>query len=220
MRHKREVGTIASLKEERHTSHEAEHGGVGLGIKNTDRDLESTSDDTKRVKPDLLAVDLTRLPVEEIRDHTTERTEHDVQETKHGCPASCAGLAERLEVLQVVSAEDGVDGKLSAERAEITCDDNGGLRADDDTYGFVEGGLNDDFSHGGGEHFLLARDGFMVEGAMLGARDVGFLVQALLIRRAGGVGTGCLVGDRTRDIDDVGVDTMCLEVMLDGEVTL
>lgn len=181
MRHKREIGTVASLEKECHRGHEPEHGGMGVGIEDPDRDLESTSDDAECMQKDLLAPDLTRLGVEEIGHQASRRTTDDVQKTEHSSPATGTSLAEGLEVLKVVASEDGVDGQLGAEGAEVADRDNGGLWAEDNGHAFVEGGLDDYFTAGDGEHLLLAHGGFLIEGAVLGACDVGFLVQFLLV---------------------------------------
>jgi len=60
-----------------------------------------------------------------------------------------------LEVGEVVSAEDGVGGKLGTERVEVACGRNGRLQVEDDRHGFLERWLSNDFAAGSVKHFLL-----------------------------------------------------------------
>ena len=57
--------------------------------------------------------------VDDIGDHATCWAKEDVKETEHGGPSPRCSLRERVEVLEVVCAEDGVNGKLTAEGAGV-----------------------------------------------------------------------------------------------------
>lgn len=194
-----EAGTVAGLEEEGHTGDEAEHGGLGVGVGQADGNLEATADDAEEVEPDLLGPDVAGGTVQNVRDDTAERTEDDVEETKHGSPATGTGLAESLEVLEVVGAENGVDGKLSTEGAHVDGGDDNGLGADGDHEGVLEGGLLDNLAVGSVEEFLVAELGVVADGLVLHLGSVGLLggglggcrlVARLLLDAGGGGGRG------------------------------
>jgi len=154
---------------------------VRLGVENTDSDLESTADDSQRVKPHLLVPHASSLAVDEISDKAACGTGGDVQETEHCCPSPSTSLAELREIVEVVGTEDRIDSELGTEGAEVAEGDDGGLWGEDHGHCFLERGLDNDLSTGGIEHLLLRHAGFVVEVAMLGLCDLGFFVDALLV---------------------------------------
>lgn len=181
VRDKSKVCAIASFEKERHSSHESEHGGVRLGVEDADCDLESTADDTQGVEPYFLVPHAACLAVDEIGDEATCGTEDDVQEAEHCCPATGTGLKELGEVVEIVGAENGVDGELSTEGAEVAERYDSGLRCEDNGHCFLEARLDDDFSAGGIQHCLLGNDNFVVKITMLSLGDAAFFFPALLI---------------------------------------
>ena len=200
--HEREIGAVARFEEEGHTGDEAEHGAVGMGIGETDGDEEGTSEDGEHVDEDLLAPDV-GVAVDEVGDDASQGPEDDVEEAEHGRPLPRAGLFQRGEVFHVVGAQDGVDGQLSAEGAEVGACGHEGLRADDDGEGLFEAGLGDDLAAGGVEHLLFADLRFVVVVGSIFAGGVvaDFLSAAVRAARAGAVIFGA-VHQVAGDVDD------------------
>ena len=107
--HEAEDGAVGALEEEGHARDEAEHGALVVAVGEADGDLERAGDDGIRVDEVLLAPDA-GAGVDGVGEESARGPAHDVQQTEHGGPAAGARLAEGFEVLEVVGAEDGVDG--------------------------------------------------------------------------------------------------------------
>lgn len=163
MRHEREIRAIARIHEEGHASHKPEHRVLVMRVCKADSDEEDAADDGHEVDPDLLAPDVA-VAVDDVGDDAAGGAEGHVEEAEHGRPAPGAGLLEIGEVLGVVGAEDGVDGELGAEGAEVAACQDQGLRTQDHGESFFKAGLLDDFAAGGVEHLLLSNLGFVVMG--------------------------------------------------------
>ena len=126
VRDEAEDGAVGALEEEGHAGDEAEHGALVAAVGQADGELEHAGHDGVRVDEALLPPD-TGAGVDGVGYETAEGAEHDVQETEHGGPATGAGLTERFEVLEVVGAQDGVDGQFGAEGAEVAAAGDEGL---------------------------------------------------------------------------------------------
>ena len=220
VRDEREVGAVAALEEEGHAGDEAEHGGRMARVGEADGDEEATRDDSVRVQEHLLAPDA-GTGIDEVGDDAAERAEDDVEEAEHGGPVAGPGLAEGGEVLDVVGAQDGVDGQFGAKGAEVAAREDEGLQGEDDVHGFAEGRFDHDLAPGGVQHLLLADLRFVVEGtvALVGRRELQLLVVAGC-RRAFGAGCGCpLAGDLARDVHHISRDAVARQVLLGVQVT-
>lgn len=193
MRHQGEIRAVASFQEEGHAGDEAEHGMFVVWVREADGEEEDTGDDAGEVDPDLLAPDVA-VAVDDVGDDAAGGAEGDIEEAEHGGPAAGAGLKEVGEVLDVVGAEDGIDGELGAERAEVaTCQDEG-LRAEDDGHGFFEAGFLDDLAAGGVKHLLLPNLGLVVMvGGVFAGGAVADLFGAVSVRWAVGAGAVLVV---------------------------
>jgi hypothetical protein len=221
VRHESEYRTVGSLEEESHAGNEAEHSALVVRVHDTDGDLEGPADNSKDVLPDLLAPDRSSLLVQEIGNQSTTRTENNVQKTEHGGPATSASLTKLGEVLEVVRAEDGVDSELSTERAEVAEGEHESLDRKDHVHSFLEGGLDDNFTLGSLQHFLLTHGNFAVEGPVLGLGKVGFFIQTLLGGASGGGVASILVSNCTWDSNEaIDADTMGLQVLLHSNLTI
>ena len=97
-----------------------------MRVSETDGNEKCACYESKGMDEDLLAPDA-EMGINRIGDETTSWAERNVQETEHGGPTARAGLSQDFEVLQIVVAEDGVDGQFSAEGAEIGASLNEGL---------------------------------------------------------------------------------------------
>ncbi len=220
MRDKGEVGAVAALEEEGHAGDEAEHGRRVMRVGEADGDEEAAGDDAVGVEEDLLAPDA-GAAVGEVGDDAAERAEDDVEEAEHGGPVAGAGLAEGGEVLDVVGAQDGVDGQLAAKGAEVAARDDERLEGEDDLHRFAEARLDHDLAAGRVQHLLLADLCFVVEGsaALVGGGEL----ELLLVAGCGwtlGAGGGCsLVGDLARNVHYVSRDAMVGQVLLGMQVT-
>ena len=126
MRHKRKDSPVASLEEERHARNQPKHGVHVFGIRRADGDQKGAGNDGKGMNEVLFGPDI-GAAVQLVRDEASQRPEDDVQEPKHGCPITAPRLAQRSKVLNVVGAENGVDGQLRAERAKVCARDDEGL---------------------------------------------------------------------------------------------
>src|SRR5947209_8733717 len=111
MRYQCKVGAISGLQEESHTSEETDKGRAV--VSHTNRNLECTREERETVNPHLLGPDGMCASVNEISDEATGGTEDNVHQTEHCCPIAAASLSKLWEVLEIVRAEDGVDGQLS-----------------------------------------------------------------------------------------------------------
>ena len=180
VRHEAENRAVAGFQEECHGGNEPEHGGMGFRVSGADGDEEGTGDYGEDVNEVLLAPNV-RAPIDEIREHPASRAADDVEKAEHGSPASGSRLLEGRKVLDVVGAEDGVDGELGAKGAEVGATGDKGLERENYGHGFFEAGLDDDFTARGIEHLLLADLGFVVVRRSVFAR--GLEVDLL--------GTGC-----------------------------
>ena len=179
VRHEREIRSVATFEEKRHAGDEAEHGALVVRVDEPDGDEEGTGDDTVRVDEHFLAPDA-GVRVDEVGNDAAERAEEDVQEAEHGGPPTGAGLAEFGEVLDVIGAEDGVDGQLAAEGVEVAAGQDEGLQGEDDAHRFAEGRFDDDFAARRVEHLLLADLGFVVgdDVSLVGGGELEFFVVA------------------------------------------
>jgi hypothetical protein len=122
-------------------------------------DPRNSNDDSKNDNannPKHLPIGHALVLGDDAEDDATERTEDDVEETGHSCPSTGAGLTELGEVLEVVCAEDSVDGEFSTEGTEAEHYDLCCLWTEDDRHGFLEGWLHDNFSMSGIEHLLFS----------------------------------------------------------------
>ena len=126
VRHEAEDGAVGALEEEGHAGDEAEHGALVLAVGETDGDLEHAGDDGVGVDEVFLAPNA-GTGVYGVGEETAKGATCDVQETEHGGPAAGAGLTESFEVLEVVGAEDGVDGQFGAEGTEVASAGDEGL---------------------------------------------------------------------------------------------
>jgi len=156
-----EDGAVGRLQEERHPRHEPEHGALGVTIRDADGDLEDAGEDGEGVHEILLPPHAAAL-VDDVREDPAGGSEEDVQQPEHGRPSPAAGLAERFEVLEVVGAQDGVDGELGAEGAQVAAHGDEALEGEDDGEGFFESGFADDLPARRVQHLLLADLGFVV----------------------------------------------------------
>lgn len=219
VRHEAEDGPVGALEEEGHAGHEAEHGALVAAVREPDGDLEGPRDDGVGVDEVLLAPDA-GAGVDGVGEEAAQGAEGDVEQAEHGGPAAGARLPEGGEVFEVVGAEDGVDGELGAEGAEVAAAGDEGLQGEDDGHRLLEAGFADDLAAGDVEHLLLADLGFVVEAALALAGGVVFDLGVWVAgRRARFGGRRRLVGgDLPGDLDDVAGDAVLIEVLLGGEV--
>ena len=141
-----EVGTVAGFEEDSHDGDQTDHLAEVRGIELADDDEEDAGHDADEVDPHLLCPEVVVCPlVDQVADEAASRASDDVEKTEHGGPATGLRLAEILEVLEVVRAEDGVDGEFAAERADVAGAEHDGLDRGCNFHGFFEGGLLDDF---------------------------------------------------------------------------
>ena len=158
MRHKRIRHAIRAFQKKRQSAHEPEHGALVVAVQLADDDEERAHDETERVEQRLLRPDgPAKRVIRGVGDEAAEGPAHDVQEPEHGGPVpGFLGRQRRVELRAVVVAEDGVDGELGAEGAEVAGCDYEGLRAGEDGKAFLEGGLADDFAFCGVKHLLVS----------------------------------------------------------------
>ena len=71
VRYESEVSTIPSLEEECHTSNESEHGRFVVAVGKANDHFESSTDDSKRMKPDLLVPNALGVLVDCNRYHAS-----------------------------------------------------------------------------------------------------------------------------------------------------
>ncbi len=173
VRHEAEDGAIGALEEEGHAGDEAEHRALVVAVCETDGDLERAREDGVGVDEVLLAPDA-GAGVEGVGEETAEGAEDDVQEAEHGGPATGARLAKGFEVLDVVGAQDGVDGEFGAKGAEVAAAGDEGLQGEDNGHCFLEGGFADDFAASDVEHLLFADLGFVIKATLALASGVVF----------------------------------------------
>ena len=166
MRHETEIRPVARLQEKRHPGNKPKHGIPIMRVRGPDRDQKHARHERKDVNQVLFPPHV-RAPVDEIREDAPEGSEDDVQEAEHGGPVAAAALLEGGEVLQVVGAQDAVDGELGAEGAEVASPRHERLHREDDFQEFLARGFDDDFAAGGVEHLLFADLGFVRESCRL-----------------------------------------------------
>lgn len=123
MRHKREISTIARLKEEAQARNKSKHSMRAHRIRKSNRNQESSHDNTREMQPRFLAPRACAA-IHEIGNNTSQRTKHDIQQAEHSCPATGTGLSEVFEVLEIIRAENGIDGEFGAEGAEVAGGDD------------------------------------------------------------------------------------------------
>lgn len=149
------VQAIGALKEECEQCNEPKHGAGILGVQLSNDNEYHASHCAVDVQEDTLAPDVLGLPVDEVGKNTTERTENNVEKTEHGSPVALVLKAERFsEVLLVIPAEDGVDGKFGAEGAEVAGASDKSLHREAHFQDFAEGWLLDDLALGSLDHLL------------------------------------------------------------------
>jgi len=119
--------------------------------------------------------------VQQIPDHATERTRHKVEKAKNRRIIARLGLAEVLEVFQVICAKDGIDGEFTAKAGRVGCHEKRPVDAEADSGGLAEGGFHDSFALGG-------LDGF-------GAGEVDFMREAMDVTVRDGGGASCVGGN-------------------------
>ena len=188
VRHEGEIRPVARFEEECHTGNETEHGGFVMGVCESYRDLKCPGDDGEGVQKGFLPPDA-RVRVQCVGYQTPRGAEGHVQQPKHSGPASRPRLPQRFEILEVVGAEDGVDGEFGAEGTEVVHGGHEGLEGEDDGHGFFEGRFLDDFAAGDVEHLLFADLGFAVVGdAAGGAFGVEDHLCVVVAGRGAGVG--------------------------------
>lgn len=212
VRHKGVTDTVATLKEESQTSEETEHGSLVVGVEDTDGDCESTEDDSVGVKKNLLAPDGASAAEGVVSGETTERTADDVEKTEHGSPVTRFLETETiaLEVDTVPCTEDGVDGKLSTERAEVMNTSDPGLRGSSNVENFLASGLADNLALGGFVHLFGANLSFAILVVRVGRREeINLLVVDGLLGKCRVAWVGNSGGTRllhveraTRSVDD------------------
>ena len=220
VRHEREVGAVAALEEKGHAGDEAEHGGGAGGVGEADGDEEGAGADAVGVQEGLLAPDA-GAAVEEVGDDAAERAEDDVEEAEHGGPVAGPGLAEGGEVLDVVGAQDGVDGQFGAKGAEVATSEDEGLQGEDDVHGFAEGRFDHDLAPRRVQHLLLADLRFVVEGAgpLVRRRELQLFVLAGRRRALGARHVRPPAGDLARHVHHVPGDAVVGQVLLGVQVT-
>lgn len=160
MRHQPEIRPVARLQEKGHAGHEPKHGMLILRVRQADRDQEHAGNNGHAMDEELLAP-YARPLIDQVAEHTSERTEDDVEKTEHRSPVAATTLFEGGEILDVVCAEDAVDGEFAAEGAEIGACLDEGLSGEDDGESLAEGGFDDDFAASGVEHLLFSDLGFV-----------------------------------------------------------
>ena len=218
MRHEAEDGAVGALEEEGEAGNETEHGALIFAVAEADGELKGAGEEQVCVDEVFLSPDA-GAGVDGVGEEAANGAEGDVEETEHGGPAAGAGLAEGFEVLEVVGAEDGVDGELGAKGAEVAAAGDEGLEGEDDGGGFLEGGLADDFAPGDVEHLLLANLGFVVEAPFAVAGGVVLDLRVrVTVRGAGFQGSGLFGGNLPGDLDDIAGDAVFSQVLLSGEV--
>lgn len=223
MRHQPEIRPVARFQEKGHARHEPKHGILVLRIRQADGNQEYAGEDGYAMDEKLLAP-YARPRVDEVAEHASQRAEDDVEETEHGRPVAAPTLLEGREVLDVVCAEDAVDGEFGAEGAEVSASLDERLRGQDDGEGFAEGGLDNDFTASRVEHLLFADLGFVGEASDL-LRLHGFESELLFVVGAAASAwavraSGRFVCQFARDINNSTRDAMRCEILLHGEVPL
>lgn len=203
MWNERKVGSVAGLEEDSHERDEAHHGVEIVRVQLTDDDEADAADHADEVNPHLLCPEIVIGSTEdEICDEATGGAAHNVEEAEHGCPAARFGLAEVFEVLEVVCAEDRVDGELTAERAKVGCHQRDGLNGAKHFKEFLHGRLLDD---------LVSE---LVDDLNLSSRSFGFCLvngALLLLIIAGGnrLWGGRLFGKVSSRVNNVGNGRDC-----------
>jgi len=171
------VGTVACLEEDGHQGNEWGGGVLVVRVDLADDDAHKTSNDADKVDPQLLRPQIAVCcDVDPVSDETSKRTRDNIEEAEHGCPATRLCLAEVGEVLEVVCAEDGVDGKLGTERVEVAEGEHGRLWGQDNLHCLLEGRLLDDL-------VLVAVDDLNVASSGLNVAILGSDVLLLVERR-------------------------------------
>ena len=213
MRHQREIRAVAGFQEEGHAGDEAEHGMFVMWVREADGEEEDAGDDADEVDPDLLAPDVA-VAVDDIGYDAASGAEGDVEKAEHGGPAAGASLKEVGEVLDVVGAEYGINGELSAERAKVAACQDKSLRAEDDGESFFEAGFLDYLAAGCVEHLLLPDLGFVVMvGGVLAGGAVADFFSAVATRWTVGAGAILVVCEAARHVDDRTGDAMTSQVL-------
>lgn len=146
MRHKSKVGAIPSFQEDSHEGDETHHSREVFRVELSDYDEEDSGHDADEVDPEFLGPQVAVGPAEdEVGEEAARGARDDVEQTEHGGPLAGRGLAELREVLEVVGAEDGVDGELAAEGADVRRHEHDGLEGAGDAEGFLGRGFDDHF---------------------------------------------------------------------------
>ena len=188
--HEGEVSSVAGFEEEGHSRNEAEHRTLIIGVDDANGNEEGAGDEGEGVDQSFLAPH-SGSSVQIVGDDASQGSEHDVEETEHGGPVARAGLLELGEVLEVVGAEDGVDGKFGAEGAKVASGGHEGLQREDNGHCLLECWLDDDFAASSVEHLLFADLGFaIIVRTVLAGSTVFDLLLVIVARRAFGPSCG------------------------------
>ena len=216
--HEAEDGAVGALEEEGEAGDETEHGALLVAVGEADGEFEDAGEDRVSVDEVLFAPDA-GAGVDPVGEEAADGPEGDVEETEHGGPAAGARLTEGFEVLDVVGAQDGVDGELGAKGAEVAAAGDEGLEGEDDGHGLLEAGLLDNLPAGDVEHLLFANLGFVGKATLALAGGVVFdLCVRVTVRRARFKRCWFLGINFARDLDDVTGDAMFNQILLGGEV--
>lgn len=212
VRHEREVGAVAGLEEDGHEGDQAEDlGGRVVRVDAADDDEQGARDAPAQHDPELLAPQVVARRLEDqVADDAAEGPRDKVEEAEHGGPVGRARLAQAGEVLEVVGAQDRVDGQLAAEGAEVGRHVEGRLQAEEHPDALGERRLGHDLALGCRAHLLLRHGRLVVPvGPVLPlvVVVVGHCSAVLLLlladRKAGGA---VLVRDDTRHVDHAALD--------------
>lgn len=157
VRHEREVGAVAGLEEDGHEGDQAKHlGRRVVRVDAADDDEQRARDASAQHDPELLAPQVVARRLEdEVADDAAEGPRDKVEEAEHGGPVGRARLAQPGEVLEVVGAQDRVDGQLAAKGAEVGRHVEGRLQAEEHPDPFGERRLGHDLALGRRAHLLL-----------------------------------------------------------------
>ena len=218
VRHEAEDGAVGALEEEGEAGHETEHGALVVAVREADGEFEDAGEDGVGVDEVLLAPDAGAL-VDLVGEEAADGPEGDVEEAEHGGPAAGTRLAEGFEVLDVVGAQDGVDGELGAKGAEVAAAGDEGLEGEDDGHCLLEAGLLDNLPTGDVEHLLFANLGFVGKAALALAGGVVFdFCVRITVRRARFKRCWFLGIDLAWNLNNVTGDAMFSQILLGGEV--
>jgi len=209
VRHQRKVRAITRLVEDGHERDKTNHGGDVVRVHHANDNQEHAREDPADVDPDLLQPEAApEAVIQQIANYAAERAGDEVQEAEDSGVVSGAGLsyAEVLEVLEVVCAQDGVDGQLTAEGQGVRGHVEEPVQAEDDGDGLACCWRHDDFALGGLDGLDAGEGALVLEGLDVLARGavrggwVGRVAAyALLFHVRGCLGRDAVDGQRAGD---------------------